>query len=242
MIEVSGLSKRFGDVKAVDGLSFDVRPGAVTGFLGPNGSGKSTTMRMILGLVKPDTGTATIGTRPYATLPSPTRTVGAVLDTARAHPAMTCADHLRLYARFGGHPPTAVDRAAGLTGVDSFADRRTRALSTGMRQRLALATALLGDPDVLLLDEPANGLDPQGLAWMRGFLTSLAAEGRTVLVSSHVLSELEQVIDQVVIIAAGRLVTAGPLSDVLASTSTDDGPATSLEQVFLALTTKDTAS
>ncbi|RBM18774.1 ABC transporter [Prauserella sp. PE36] len=235
-IDVDGVSKRFGHVRAVEELSFTVRPGAITGFLGPNGSGKSTTMRIMLGLVSPDTGSATIGGRRYAELEHPTRTVGAVLDTMRAHPAMTCLDHLRLHARLSGHPVRQLDAAAEQTGVATFAARRVRTLSTGMRQRLALATALLGDPGVLVLDEPANGLDPQGLAWLRDLLTRLAAEGRTVLVSSHVLAELEVMADDVVIIAEGRLVTAGPLREVLAAAGEDGAPARSLEQVFLSLT------
>ncbi len=238
-IEVRGLSKRFGPVQAVQDLSFQVRPGGVTGFLGPNGSGKSTTMRMILGLVRPDAGSATIGGMPYGRLTAPTRTVGAVLGDAGAHPAMTCADHLRLYARMGGHPRASLERAAALTGVDAFAARRAGGLSTGMRQRLALATALLGDPEVLVLDEPSNGLDPQGMAWLRAFLARLAEEGRTVLVSSHVLSELQQVARDLVIIANGRLVAAGSMNDLLASARTASGAAPTLEDVFLALTAQE---
>ncbi|WP_307831800.1 ABC transporter ATP-binding protein [Prauserella cavernicola] len=231
-IDVDRVGKRYGGVRAVDELSFAARPGAITGFLGPNGSGKSTTMRIILGLASPDTGSATLDGRRYAELDHPTRDVGAVLDTMRAHPAMTCRDHLRLHARLGGHAPHRVDEAAEQSGVTAFAQRRVRTLSTGMRQRLALATALLGDPGVLVLDEPANGLDPHGLAWLRDLLTRLAAEGRTLLVSSHVLAELEVLADDVVIIADGRLVAEGPLREVLAAA----GEPRSLEQVFLSLT------
>ena len=235
-VEVRGLSKRFGPVQAVDDLSFRARPGAVTGFLGPNGSGKSTTLRMVLGLVRPDSGSATLGGRPYGRLRTPTRIAGAVLDNARAHPAMRCIDHLRLHARLGGHPRESAERAAELTGVDTFSSRRARSLSTGMRQRLALATALLGDPEVLILDEPSNGLDPQGMAWLRNFLETFADEGGTVLVSSHVLSELQQVAHDVVIIANGRLIKAGTMSEILSAARSKTGHTPTLEDVFLTMT------
>lgn len=237
MIRVRQLRKVFGAaitaVTAVDDLSFDVGPGAVTGFLGPNGAGKTTTLRMILGLVTPTSGTATIATgagaeKRYADLPNPSSVVGAVLDKSAFHPARTCRDHLRVYARMGGYPDARVDEVLDLVGATSYAHRQARGLSTGMRQRLNLATALLGDPELLILDEPSNGLDPEGIAWLRRFLRDLAARGRTVLVSSHVLSEAEQMVDQVVIISRGRLVTTGPIADV-----TRDG---SLEQTYLALT------
>lgn len=211
-IEVRGLTKTFGPVAAVTDLSFDVAPGAVTGFLGPNGAGKTTTMRMMLGLVAPTSGTATIGGRRYADLSAPTATVGAVLDSSGFHPAHTARDHLRVYARMGRYGQARATEVADLTGVSAFADRRTGTLSTGMRQRLNLATALLGDPRVLLLDEPSNGLDPEGIAWLRRFLRDLAAEGRTILVSSHVLGEIEQTADHVVMIQNGRLVTTAPIS------------------------------
>ncbi|MFB6872759.1 ABC transporter ATP-binding protein [Streptomyces sp. NPDC056323] len=213
-IEVSGLTKRFGAVRAVDDLSFTVRPGVVTGFLGPNGAGKTTTMRMVLGLVAPTAGTATIGGKRYAELPRPTATVGAVLDASAVHPGHTARDHLHIYRTMGGHPPERVDRLLDRLGLTQAADRRTRTFSTGMRQRLSLATALLGDPRVLLLDEPGNGLDPEGIAWLRGLLRGLAAEGRTVLVSSHVLSEVQQIVEDVVVIRKGRLVAAGPMAEV----------------------------
>ncbi|MFF9593520.1 ABC transporter ATP-binding protein [Streptomyces sp. NPDC014646] len=213
-IEVTGLTKRFGAVTAVDDLSFRVEPGVVTGFLGPNGAGKSTTMRMILGLVAPTSGTATIGGRRYEELTRPSEVVGAALDASAFHPNHTARDHLRIYCTMGGHPASRVDRLIEELGLAQVADRRTRTFSTGQRQRLSLATALLGDPRVLLLDEPSNGLDPEGIAWLRRFLRGLAAEGRTVLVSSHVLSEVQQIVDDVVMISRGRLVAAGPLAEM----------------------------
>ncbi|WP_049567140.1 ABC transporter ATP-binding protein [Nonomuraea sp. SBT364] len=213
-IEVRGLTKTYGPVTAVSELSFDVPPGAVTGFLGPNGAGKTTTMRMMLGLVTPTAGTALFGGRRYADLPAPSAAVGAVLDSAGFHPAHTAGDHLRVYARMGRYGAARAARVAELTGVSAFAGRLTRALSTGMRQRLNLATALLGDPQALLLDEPGNGLDPEGTAWLRRFLRELAAEGRTVLVSSHVLGEVEHLADHAVVIREGRLVSTGPLREL----------------------------
>ncbi|GAB3490532.1 ABC-2 type transport system ATP-binding protein [Amycolatopsis cihanbeyliensis] len=170
------LTKRFGQVTAVSGLTFESAPGVVTGFLGPNGAGKTTTMRVILGLIAPSSGSARIGGRRYAELPHPAGTVGAVLDHAGFHPARTGRDHLRVYARMGGYPDSRVTEVLDLAGATAYADRRARGLSTGMRQRLKLATALLGDPAVLLLDEPANGLDPAGIAWLRGLLRELAGQ------------------------------------------------------------------
>ncbi|WP_433354429.1 ABC transporter ATP-binding protein [Microtetraspora malaysiensis] len=213
-IKVHGLTKVFGSVAAVSDLDFTVSPGTVTAFLGPNGAGKTTTMRMLLGLVTPTSGRATIGGRRYTELPRPAATVGAVLDTSGFHPDHTARDHLGVYARLGGFARSRVDEVMDLTGVTPFAGRRTRALSTGMRRRLHLATALLGDPHVLLLDEPGNGLDPEGIAWLRGFLRRLAVEGRTVLISSHVLSEVEQSAEQVVVVDRGRLVAAGAVADL----------------------------
>ncbi|GAA4231384.1 ABC-2 type transport system ATP-binding protein [Streptosporangium album] len=213
-IAVRGLTKTFGPVAAVTDLSFDVAPGTVTGFLGPNGAGKTTTMRMVLGLVAPTSGTATIGGKRYADLPNPTATVGAVLDGSGFHPDHTALDHLRVYARMGRHGRARVTQVADLTGVSAFAGRKTRTLSTGMRQRLNLATALLGDPRVLLLDEPSNGLDPEGIAWLRRFLRELAVEGRTVLVSSHVLGEIEQMADRVVVIRDGHLVATAKVTEL----------------------------
>ncbi|MFI5834746.1 ABC transporter ATP-binding protein [Micromonospora sp. NPDC051300] len=211
-IEVSHLTKRYGDITAVRDLSFTVEPGAVTGFLGPNGAGKTTTMRMVTGLVSPTGGTATIGGRPYGRLSHPSRTVGAVFGGNAFHPGHTARDHLHVYAALGGHPDGRVAEVLDLLGLTEAADRRTRGFSTGMRQRLNLATALLGDPRVLLLDEPGNGLDPEGMAWLRTLLRRLADEGRTVLVSSHVLSEIQQLVDDVVVIRRGALVAAGPLA------------------------------
>jgi ABC-2 type transport system ATP-binding protein len=184
----------------------------VTGFLGPNGAGKTTTMRMLTGLVSPTSGTAAIRGRPYARLPRPSRTVGAVFDASAFHPGHTARDHLRIYAAMGGYPDSRVTDLLDLLGLAGAADRRTLGFSSGMRQRLNLATALLGDPRVLLLDEPSNGLDPEGMQWLRGFLRRLADEGRTVLISSHVLSEIQQLVDDVVVIRRGEFVAAGPWS------------------------------
>ncbi|MEH1127211.1 ABC transporter ATP-binding protein [Micromonospora sp. CPCC 206061] len=211
-IVVSGLTKTFGTVKAVDGLTFTVQPGSITGFLGPNGAGKTTTLRMLLGLVRPDAGTATIGGRAYTDLPAPGDRVGAVLEATAFHPARTGRAHLRIYCTINGYPRTRADEVLELVGLAGAGRRAVRGYSLGMRQRLALATALLGDPKVLVLDEPANGLDPEGIAWMRRLLRDLAAQGRTVLVSSHVLSEVQQLVDHVVIINRGRCVRQGPLT------------------------------
>ncbi|MEV6811922.1 ATP-binding cassette domain-containing protein [Micromonospora sp. NPDC051296] len=213
-IEVSHLTKQYGEVTAVRDLTFTVEPGVVTGFLGPNGAGKTTTLRMLTGLVAPTTGTATIGGRPYRRLARPSSTVGAVFDASAFHPGHTARDHLRVYAAMGGYPDSRVTDLLDLLGLAEVAGRHTRGFSTGMRQRLNLATALLGDPRVLLLDEPSNGLDPEGMAWLRGFLRQLADEGRTVLISSHVLSEIQQLVDDVVVIRRGELVAAGPWSQL----------------------------
>lgn len=215
-LEVRGLSKSFGAVRAVSDLGFTVEPGQVTGFLGPNGAGKTTTLRMVLGLITPDAGTATFNGTPYAALPDPTRTVGAVLETA-FHPARSARNHLRVYCRAVGLPLSRADEVLVQVGLADAARRRAGGYSLGMRQRLALATALLGDPAVLVLDEPANGLDPEGIQWLRGFLRHLAHDqGRTVLVSSHLLSEVEQTVDRVVIVGAGRLVREGSMADLRA--------------------------
>jgi ABC-type multidrug transport system ATPase subunit len=221
-VEVRDLSKSFGAVRAVSHLSFTVEPGAVTGFLGPNGAGKTTTLRMVLGLERPDAGTATFDGVAYADLPSPVRTVGAVLETA-FHPARSGRNHLRVYCRAAGLPVTRADEVLAQVGLADAGRRRAGGYSLGMRQRLALATALLGDPAVLVLDEPANGLDPEGIHWLRGFLRHLAhEEGRTVLVSSHLLAEMEQTADRVVIVGAGRLVREGSLGE-LRSGARDSG-------------------
>src|SRR5918994_5220014 len=213
-VEVRGLSKRFGRVQAVSDLSFTVEPGSVTGFLGPNGAGKTTTLRMLLGLERPDAGTATFDGVPYAALPSPVTTVGAVLETS-FHPGRSGRNHLRVYCRAAGIPISRADEVLVQVGLADAGNRRAGGYSLGMRQRLALATALLGDPAVLVLDEPANGLDPEGIQWLRGFLRHFAHEqGRTVLVSSHLLSEVEQTVDRVVIVGAGRLVREGSMEQL----------------------------
>lgn len=211
VVVVEGLTKRFGMVTAVDQLSFTVTPGRVTGFLGPNGAGKTTTLRLLLGLATPDAGTVTIGGITYDRRPRPAQHVGAALEAASFHPGRTARDHLRVYAPEIGVPDSRCDEVLTMVGLDDAANRRVGGFSLGMRQRLALATTLLGDPQVLLLDEPANGLDPEGIAWMREFLRYLAAQGRTVLLSSHVLSEVAQTVDDVVIISQGRLVHASSL-------------------------------
>jgi ABC-2 type transport system ATP-binding protein len=218
VITIEGLSKRFGEVVAVDGLSFEVDQGTVTGFLGPNGAGKTTTLRMLLGLVTPTAGSARIQGRPYRELAAPLGHVGAVLESSGFHPGRTARNHLRVVATAAGLDRGRADQVLGQVGLEHAADRRVGGFSLGMRQRLALATALLGDPEVLVLDEPANGLDPEGIHWLRGFLRHLADQGRTVLVSSHVLAEVAQTVDQVVIIARGRLVTQATLAALRART------------------------
>ena len=215
-IEINGLSKSFGTVRAVDNLSFTVEPGRVTGFLGPNGSGKTTTLRMLLGLVHPSAGTATIGGRDYRDLENPSDTVGAVLEATSFHPARRARTHLRMAARAGGHDDKRADEVLGLVGLTADARRKVGGFSMGMRQRLELATALIGDPDVLILDEPSNGLDPQGIAWLRDFMRYLAGEGRTVLVSSHLLAEMAQTIDDAVIVSFGQLKAKGTLEQITA--------------------------
>jgi len=211
-IVAEGLTKRYGQVTAVDDLSFAVRSGAVTGFLGPNGAGKTTTLRMVLGLARPTAGEATIFGRPFAALPDAARSVGANLEVCGMHPGRSGRNHLRALAAFAGLPASRVDEVLGIVEMREAANRRAGGYSTGMRQRLGLAATLLGDPEVLVLDEPANGLDPQGIRWLRDFLRGVAAEGRTVLVSSHVLSEVEQTVDDVVVIHRGRLVKSGPIA------------------------------
>jgi ABC-2 type transport system ATP-binding protein len=214
-IEINGVSKRFGSVQAVSDLSFEVSSGRVTGFLGPNGAGKSTTLRMLLGLVHSDGGTATFGGRRFEELPHPSAEVGAVLEDASFHPGRSGRNHLRILAAAGGHPPSRVDEVLQLVGIDAAGNRRVKGYSMGMRQRLAIAAALLGDPEVLILDEPANGLDPPGIRWMRDLLRSEAGRGRAVLVSSHLLSEVSQSVDDIVVISHGELRASGPLDRVL---------------------------
>jgi len=216
VIRIDHLSKSFGAVRAVDDLTFTVHPGRVTGFLGPNGAGKTTTLRILLGLVHPTAGTATIGGQAYARFTKPMRSVGAALEAANFHPGRSALDHLRVYAPQAGVTEARCHEVLTLVGLDAAAGRRAGEFSMGMRQRLALATTLLADPQVLLLDEPANGLDPEGIAWLRALLRHLAGQGRTVLVSSHVLSEVEQTVDDVVIIARGRLVHASSLAELAA--------------------------
>jgi ABC-2 type transport system ATP-binding protein len=217
-IDVAGLTKRFGPVTALDDLSFSVRPGVVTGFLGPNGAGKTTTLRCLLGLIAPTEGSATIDGRLYRDLADPVATVGAALEASSFHPGRSARAHLQVMALAAGVDVGRCDELLAQVGLGEVAGRRVGGFSLGMRQRLALAQALLGDPQVLVLDEPANGLDPAGIAWLRGFLRALAAEGRTVLVSSHVLSEVQQSVDDIVVITRGRLVRQGPLAELEAGT------------------------
>ena len=216
MIEVENLSKRFGKTQAVAGLSFRVEPGTITGFLGPNGAGKSTTLRSILGLVHPDTGRAVVLGVPYRRLDRPLHRVGAVLEASEVHPGRTGRNHLRVLATAAGLPRSRVDEVLTLVELMAGGERRVKGYSLGMRQRLGLAAAMLGDPEVLVLDEPANGLDPAGIRWLRDLLRALAAQGRTILVSSHVLAEVAQTVDRVVIIHRGRLIQQASIAEVLA--------------------------
>ena len=229
VIEVRGLTKRFGQVLAVDRLSFTVEAGEVVGFLGPNGAGKTTTLRMLLGLVRPDAGTATINGTAYPDLAEPLHEVGAVLEASSFHPGRTARNHLRVQALVGHADPSRVDDVLELTGLTGAADRRIGGFSLGMRQRLGLATALLTDPALLILDEPTNGLDPDGVRWLRDLLRGMAAEGATVLVSSHILAEVAHTVDSAVILDGGRLVRQGPLADLTLG-------ARDLEDAFFKLT------
>jgi ABC-2 type transport system ATP-binding protein len=224
-ITVDALTKDFGPLRAVDDVSFDVQAGRVVGVLGPNGSGKTTTLRMLLGLVTPTSGEALLGGRPFADLDDPARQVGAVLEARSFHPGRTARDHLRVAAVEARLQRRRVDEVLALVGLAEAADRRAGTFSLGMAQRLSLATALLGDPGVLVLDEPANGLDPSGVRWLRGFLRGLAAEGRTVLLSSHALAEVQQTVDEVLILDAGRLLSHRPIAGI-----------DSLEDAFINLT------
>jgi ABC-2 type transport system ATP-binding protein len=226
---ISSLTKRFGEIEAVRDLTFDVPAGQVTGFLGPNGSGKTTTRRILLGLVTPTSGEALIDGRRYQDLEHPRRVVGAAVEAMSAHPGRRARDHLWVLAEAAGASPERLDEVLDQVGLTDAQHRRVGGFSLGMRQRLGLGAALLGDPQYLVLDEPANGLDPAGMAWLRGLLRDLASEGRTVLVSSHVLSEVAQTADHVVIINAGRLRFAGPLAEL-------DADGRSLEDAFLHLT------
>ena len=229
MIEARGLVKRYGSTTAVDNLSFDVRPGTVTGFLGPNGAGKSTTMRMILGLDRPDAGTARVNGQSYHELRWPLREVGALLEAKAFHPGRSARAHLTALAVSNGIPRLRVNDVLEITGMGQAADRRAGKFSLGMAQRLGIAAALLGDPAVLLLDEPVNGLDPEGIRWIRGLLKNLAAHGRTVLISSHLISEVAQTADQLIVIGQGRLLAQTTVAELSARSS-------SLEEAFFQLT------
>ncbi|HWM06249.1 MAG TPA: ATP-binding cassette domain-containing protein [Actinophytocola sp.] len=220
-IEVRELHKRYGQTVAVDGLSFTVHPGQVTGFVGPNGAGKSTTLRVILGLDRPDSGRALVGGRPYHQLRNPLREVGAMLDASALHPGRGARNHLLWLAHAGNLPVGRVDEVLDQVGLAGVARRPAGGFSLGMRQRLGIAAALIGDPPVLLFDEPVNGLDPEGVHWIRGLLRSLAGEGRAVLVSSHLMSELEDSADHLVVIGRGRLLADRSVADLLAAASED---------------------
>ncbi|MDH6221419.1 ABC transporter ATP-binding protein [Streptomyces pseudovenezuelae] len=214
-IDVHELTKEYGTRRAVDHLTFRVHPGRVTGFLGPNGAGKSTTMRLLLGLARPTAGSATLGGRPYATLREPLRHVGALLDAEAAHGSRTGRDHLRALATSNRIPSRRVDEVLAETGIDSVARHRVKTYSLGMRQRLGIAAALLGDPEVVVLDEPSNGLDPEGIVWIRGLLRRLAGEGRTVLVSSHLMNETASYADHLVVLGRGRLLVDTPMREFI---------------------------
>jgi ABC-2 type transport system ATP-binding protein len=219
MIEVSELRKRFGPVLALDGMSFTVEPGQVTGFVGPNGAGKSTTMRVILGLDAPDAGTALIGGQPYRSLRRPLTHVGALLDAAALQPSRSARNHLLWLAHSQGLTAKRVDEVVGLSGLESAVRRKAGGYSLGMRQRLGIAAALLGDPPVLMLDEPFNGMDPEGIMWMREFLRSLAAEGRAVMVSSHLMGELQDTADHVIAVGRGRVIADASVTELIARVS-----------------------
>jgi ABC-2 type transport system ATP-binding protein len=230
VVSVRSLTKRFGDVTAVDDLTFSLRPGTITGFLGPNGAGKTTTLRLLLGLAEPTTGDALVFGRPYRDLEEPPRRVGAVLESNDFHPGRSGRNHLRVLAAASGIAPARVDEVLALVELEDAARRRVRTYSLGMRQRLGLASALLGEPDLLVLDEPANGLDPAGVHWLRRFLRGFADRGGTALVSSHMLAEAALTVDDVVIIDRGRRIAIGRLDELT------EGGRTSLEDLFLRLT------
>ena len=230
MISVTSLTKRYGPVVAADDVTFNCEPGTITGFLGPNGAGKSSTLRMIAGLARPDSGQATIAGRRFADLPNPARLVGALLDASALHAGRTGRETLRIAATVAGVPSGRAGELLDAVGLAGAGRRRVGGYSLGMRQRLGLAQALIGSPAVLILDEPANGLDPDGIAWIRALLRDFAGRGGTVLLSSHLLAEIQAVADQLVIISGGRIVARGALIDLLA------GPGQSLEKMFLALT------
>jgi ABC-2 type transport system ATP-binding protein len=219
MIEAHELTKRYGDKTAVDGISFTIAPGSVTGFLGPNGAGKSTTMRMIMGLDRPTTGTVTVNGKPYAKDRSPLSEAGALLDAKAMHPGRTARSHLRTMAATHNIPAARVDEVIEMTGLSTVAGRRVGGFSLGMGQRLGIASAMLGDPRTLILDEPVNGLDPEGVQWVRRLVRSLADQGRTVFLSSHLMSEMAQTADQLLVIGRGRILAAGPVQEVIDSVS-----------------------
>jgi ABC-2 type transport system ATP-binding protein len=231
MISIVELTKHYGHVAAVNGLSFEVRPGRVTGFLGPNGAGKTTTLRILLGLTTPDSGTATIDGVRYRDLRNPAHRVGAALDNDYFNPGRSAIEHLRVMATAAGISSRRPAEVLAMVGLSEVARHRVSTFSVGMRQRLTLATTMLGDPGVLVLDEPLNGLDPDGIRWMRDLLRRLANDGRTVLISSHLLAEAAQTVDDVVVIAAGRLAAEGPMATLAASHHTDN-----LEELFFDLT------
>ena len=220
MIEAQGLTKRYGSKTAVDGIDFTVRPGQVTGFLGPNGAGKSTTMRMIVGLDRPSAGTVTVGGRPYRQLRAPLTEIGALLEAKAVHPGRSARNHLRVLAATHGISSTRVDDVIELAGLGSVADKRVKGFSLGMGQRLGIAAALLGDPHTLILDEPVNGLDPEGVAWVRSLARGLAAEGRTVFLSSHLMSEVALTADRLLVIGRGQIIAEGPVDEVVARATT----------------------
>jgi ABC-2 type transport system ATP-binding protein len=230
MISVTSLTKRYGTVVAADDVTFTCQPGTITGFLGPNGAGKSSTLRMIAGLARPDSGQATIAGRRFTDLPNPARLVGTLLDASALHAGRTGLETLRIAATVAGLPSGRAGELLDTVGLAEAGRRRVGTYSLGMRQRLGLAQALIGLPAVLILDEPANGLDPDGIAWIRALLRDFAGRGGTVLLSSHLLAEIQATADQLVIISAGRIVARGALTDLLA------GPEQSLEDMFLALT------
>ncbi|WP_237532493.1 ABC transporter ATP-binding protein [Streptomyces sp. SID8352] len=243
MIEAVGLTKRYGDKTAVHNLSFQVRPGAVTGFLGPNGSGKSTTMRMVLGLDNPTAGHVTIGGYPYRRLPNAPRQVGALLDAKAVHGGRSARSHLLSLAQLSGIPARRVDEVLGVVGLQDVAKRRSKGFSLGMGQRLGIAAALLGDPQVLLFDEPVNGLDPEGILWVRNLMRALAAEGRTVFVSSHLMSEMALTADHLIVIGRGQLLADMSVKDFISANSADfarvrtpDGEPEPREKLISALT------
>jgi ABC-2 type transport system ATP-binding protein len=216
MIQARGLVKRYGSTAAVNDLSFAIRPGLVTGFLGPNGAGKTTTMRLILGLDRPSAGTVTVNGRPYAASPAPMHEVGALLDAGAVHGGRTARNHLLGLAQTNGISRRRVDEVLGVVGLTDVAGKRTKGFSLGMRQRLGIAAALLGDPQILMFDEPVNGLDPEGILWIRNLMRSLAAEGRTVLVSSHLMSEMEYTADHLLVIGRGRLIADCGMAEFIA--------------------------